>query len=127
MRTTGPIADPAALVCAWSRGLASLSPGQPPCPGFRLDDWATSLENCRRFVDEFGAEAARLGWDALTLFSVHPQAGIVRGDCCGVMMPCSYPVFELAEAYLTTHLWTSRKAKPGRCRGVTVWEFGKAA
>ncbi|WP_236728646.1 hypothetical protein [Methylobacterium sp. WSM2598] len=61
MRTTGPIADPAALVCAWSRGLASLSPGQPPCPGFRLDDWATSLENCRRFVDEFGAEAARLG------------------------------------------------------------------
>ncbi|WP_236728697.1 hypothetical protein [Methylobacterium sp. WSM2598] len=96
-------------------------------PGGRPDEWATSLENCRRFVDEFGAEAARLGWDALTLFSVHPQAGIVRGDCCGVMMPCSYPVFELAGAYLTTHLWTSRKAKPWRCRGVTVWEFGKAA
>ncbi|ACA15309.1 hypothetical protein M446_0752 [Methylobacterium sp. 4-46] len=51
----------------------------------------------------------------------------MRGDRCGVMMPCSYPVFELAEAYLTTHLWTSCKAKPGRCRGVTVWEFGKAA
>ncbi|ACA21121.1 hypothetical protein M446_6878 [Methylobacterium sp. 4-46] len=108
-----PTADPAALVSAWNHGLASLSPGQPPCPGFRPDEWGTTLETCRRFVDEFGAEAAHLGWDTLTLSSAHPQAGIVRGDWCGVMMPCSYPVFEVTEAYLKKHLWTSWKRKPG--------------
>ncbi|WFT83798.1 hypothetical protein QA634_35280 (plasmid) [Methylobacterium sp. CB376] len=104
MPTADPTADHSTFVSEWNRGLASLSPGQPPCPGFRPEDWATTLENCRRFVDEFGAEAARLGWDTILLFGVHPQAGIIRGDWSGVMMPCSYPVFEVTEAYLKKHL-----------------------
>ncbi|ACL57258.1 hypothetical protein [Methylobacterium nodulans] len=60
-------------VLAWSRGLASLSPGQPPCPGFRPDEWVETLANCRRFVDDFGPEADRLGWDTITLFGLLPQ------------------------------------------------------
>ncbi|ACA15542.1 conserved hypothetical protein [Methylobacterium sp. 4-46] len=78
-------ADPTTLVHGWNRGLASLSLGQPPCPGLRLEDWATILENCRHFVGEFSAEAAELGWDTLTLFSVRRQAGMIRGDWRGVM------------------------------------------
>ncbi|MGY2053141.1 hypothetical protein [Methylobacterium sp. JK268] len=107
-------AAPSPTALEWSRGLASLSPGQAPCPGFRPEDWATTLENCRRFVDEFGTEADRLGWDTLTLFGVHPEAGAIRGDWCGVLIPCSYPVFEVTERYLRQHHWTSWKDKPGR-------------
>lgn len=46
--------SPSPSVLDWSRSLASLSPGQAPCPGFRPEDWATTLDNCRRFVNEFG-------------------------------------------------------------------------
>ncbi|WP_018264136.1 hypothetical protein [Methylobacterium sp. WSM2598] len=48
-----------------------------------------------------------MGWDTITLFGVHPQAGIIRGDWRGVMMPYSYPVFKVADAYLKKRLWMS--------------------
>ncbi|ACL59856.1 hypothetical protein [Methylobacterium nodulans] len=64
---------PSPTILEWSRGLASLSGGQPPCPGFRPDEWVETLANCRRFVDDFGPEADRLGWDTITLFGVYDQ------------------------------------------------------
>ncbi|WP_043754126.1 hypothetical protein [Methylobacterium nodulans] len=86
------LSAPSPAVLAWSCGLASLSPGQPPCPGFRPDEWGETLANCRRFVDDFGIQAAELGWDTLTPFGVHPQHEIIRGDWSGVLMPCAYRV-----------------------------------
>ncbi|MGY2049212.1 hypothetical protein [Methylobacterium sp. JK268] len=112
---------------AWLEGLASLSPHRLPCPGFRDEEWATTLAHARRFVDEFGAEADRLGWDTLTLFGVHPEAGTIRGDWCGVLMPCSYPVHAINAFHLRKHVWTSYRLKPGRGRGVPVWAFGREA
>ncbi|ACL61791.1 hypothetical protein Mnod_7051 [Methylobacterium nodulans ORS 2060] len=62
-------ASPSPTVLEWSRGLASLSPGQPPCPGFRPDEWVETLANCRRFVDDFGPEADHeLGHEAVSRF-----------------------------------------------------------
>lgn len=113
-------------VLEWSRGLASLSPGQPPCLGFRPDEWVETLANCRRFVDDFGTEADRLGWDTLALFGVHPKSGAIRTDWCGVLMPCLYPVLEATGEFLRVHLWRCMKDKPGRGRGVVVWEFNSA-
>ncbi len=95
MPDTALSADLSPAVLEWSRGLASLSPGQPPCPGFKPEDWVETLTNARRFVDDFGAEADRLGWDTLTLFSVHPKSGVIRADWCGVLMPCLYSVREV--------------------------------
>ena len=112
-------------VLAWSRGLASLSPGQPPCPGFRPEEWVETLANCRRFVDDFGPEADRLGWDTITLFGVHPQSGVIRGDWSGVLLPCTYPVLEVRADFMRKHLWTIPRHKPGRYRGIPVWEFGR--
>ncbi|MFE1599594.1 hypothetical protein [Methylobacterium sp. ID0610] len=34
-------------VLEWSRGLASLSRGRVPRPGFRPEDWVETLSNCR--------------------------------------------------------------------------------
>ncbi|MBY0295657.1 MAG: hypothetical protein K2X71_06410 [Methylobacterium sp.] len=106
-------------------GLASLSPGQAPCPGFKPEDWVETLTNARRFVNDFGAEADWLGWDILSLFSVHPKSDAIRGDWCGVLMSCLYPVREVTAEFLRVHLWRCMKDKPGRGRGVAVWEFGR--
>ncbi|MBY0298310.1 MAG: hypothetical protein K2X71_20125 [Methylobacterium sp.] len=75
-------------------------------------------------MDDFGAQADQLGWDAVTLFGVHPTSGIRRGDWCGVLMPCGYPVRELTAEFLRVHLWRCQRNKP-RHRGVAVWEFGR--
>ena len=76
-------------------------------------------------MDDLDAGTNRLGWDTLTLFSVHPKSGAIRADCCGVLMPCLYPVREVTEEFLWVHLWRCQKDKPGRYRGVRAWEFGR--
>ncbi|ACL59838.1 hypothetical protein [Methylobacterium nodulans] len=73
-------------VLEWSRGLASLSPGQPPCPGFRPDEWAVIVSNARRFVDDFGMQAAELGWDNIMVFGCYRQHRIIRGNWTGVLL-----------------------------------------
>ena len=108
----------------WSGLKYGFELAQPPCPGFRPDEWVETLANARRFVDDFGAQADQLGWDAVTLFGVHPTSGIRRGDWCGVLMPCAYPVRELTAEFLRVHLWRCQRNKP-RHRGVAVWEFGR--
>ncbi|ACL60540.1 hypothetical protein Mnod_5710 [Methylobacterium nodulans ORS 2060] len=68
-------------VLEWSRGLASLSPGQPPCPGFRPDEWVETLANCRRFVDGFGAGVAQLGWDIIAPLWCIRNPNVIRANC----------------------------------------------
>lgn len=79
----------------------------------------------RRFVDEFGPQADALGWDTLTLFSVHPKSGAIRGDWCGVLIPCSYPMHEVTAERMRKHIWTVCKAQPVRLQSIPVWEFGR--
>ncbi|WP_407521829.1 hypothetical protein [Methylobacterium oryzisoli] len=75
-------------------------------------------------MDDFGAEADRLGWDTLSLFSVHPKSGAIRADWCGVLMPCLYPVTEVTGDFLRVQLWRCQKNKPARYQGMPVWEAG---
>lgn len=44
-------------VLAWSRGLASLSPGVVPCRGLRPDEWAETHRRCQEFVERWGMQA----------------------------------------------------------------------
>jgi hypothetical protein len=37
-------------------------------------------------LNEFGEQAAMLGWTDLDLFGVHPEVGLVRTDCSGAVM-----------------------------------------
>ena len=67
------------LALEWSRGFASLSPGQPPCPGLRPEEWRGTYERCSAFIDRFGATAAETGWDTLRLFGVSPVFGTAPG------------------------------------------------
>ena len=84
-----------ATVLQWSHGLASLSPGVPPCRGLRPDEWRQTHERCTAFVDRWGAQAHELGWDTLRLFGVGPKTGAIRGDFCGILIPASADVHEV--------------------------------
>lgn len=81
-------ADCSPAVPDGSRGLASLSPGQPFCPGFKPEDCGATLTDARRFMDHFRPEADRFGRDSLILPHVPPKSGKILADWSGVLMPC---------------------------------------
>ncbi|GJD53889.1 hypothetical protein OPKNFCMD_6668 [Methylobacterium crusticola] len=111
-------------VLAWSKGLASLSTAQPPCPNFKPDEWRETHERCADFVTRFGEQADAMGWDTITLFGVHPKHGIIRGDWTGVLMPFWADMIEVTERWIKFGKVTAWKDEPVRYRGIPVWEFG---
>ncbi|AWB24764.1 hypothetical protein DA075_07960 [Methylobacterium currus] len=115
-------------VLEWSRGLASLSPGMPPCPGLRPDEWAETHLRCQEFVERWGMQAHAAGWDTLRLFGVGPTTGTVRGDFCGILMPLSVDVHEVTPEWIKLGKWTAYRHEPVKMLGmVAVWEVGKKA
>jgi hypothetical protein len=47
--------------------------------------WSLFVRDARRFLAEWGAEAARLGWSAEDIFGVHPMAPEARYDVMGIV------------------------------------------
>lgn len=109
----------------WHSGLAELSADQPPCPGYRSDEWPRTLSRALAFLDTFGPQAEALGWTAARLFGVHPTAGIVRVDACGALvLPISGEVRAITATEIRFGHLTHRE-KPGQPQGVPWWEFGR--
>lgn len=107
----------------WHSGLAALSPDQPPCPGYRSDEWPRTLSRALAFLDTFGPQAEALGWTAARLFGVHPIAGIVRVDACGALvLPISGEVRAITATEIRFGHLTHRE-KPGQPAGVPWWEL----
>ena len=107
----------------WRAGLAELSPDQPPCPGYRSDEWPRTLSRALAFLDTFGPPAEALGWTAARLFGVHPTAGIVRVDACGALvLPISGEVRAITATEIRFGHLTHRE-KPGQPAGVPWWEL----
>ena len=48
--------------------------------------WSQFVRDARRFLEEWGAEAARLGWSAEDVFGVHPLAPDARYDVMGIVL-----------------------------------------
>ncbi|AWB20782.1 hypothetical protein DA075_07495 [Methylobacterium currus] len=63
-----------------SRGLASLSPSAPPCPGQRPDEWAETHRRCGAFVARSGARCGVGHAEAV-------RGGPVTGTVCGWTRP----------------------------------------
>lgn len=94
-------------VLEWSKGLASLSPGGPLCPGLRPDEWAETHRRCQEFVERWGTQTHAAGWDTLRLFGVGPETGAVRDDFCGNLIPCSADVREVTAEWIKLGKWTA--------------------
>jgi len=69
----------------WAEGFARLDLASPP-KGFDKRRWRTLIDDGGKFLDRWGAEAARLGWSALDVFGAHPIAPAVRYDAAGLVL-----------------------------------------
>lgn len=110
-------------VLEWSRDLASLSPGVVPCRGLREAEWAETHRRCTEFVERWGMQAHAAGWDMLRLFGVGPVTGALRGDYCGILIPCSADVHELTPEWIRLGRWTCYRHQPVKQPGMMpIWE-----
>ena len=66
----------------WGQGVADLLAMVPPAsyPG-----WSVLREDAYRFLSGWAAQAHRLGWTALDLFSIHHTHPLARLDCMGLV------------------------------------------
>jgi hypothetical protein len=68
----------------WARHISLLKTGEPRL-GMSPLHWSQFVRDARRFLAEWGAEAARLGWSAEDIFGVHPLAPEARYDVMGIV------------------------------------------
>lgn len=61
------IAEGTGVPIAWAEGFAALDRSWPVA-GFTREQWRQVIDDGGRFLDRWGAEAARLGWRAVDVF-----------------------------------------------------------
>lgn len=83
------------LADSWRIGVCSLPDDRVPCPGMlwreagpngREGVWRHVRRAMLAFLDEWGADAARLGWSTEALFGVHRLAAAYRSDSTGALV-----------------------------------------
>ena len=79
------IAMPNDVPEAWMQGISDL-PVMPPHPAWTDDGWKVLQQDALRVLQDWAAQAHRLGWEALDLFGVHPTKPTVRMDCMGLVL-----------------------------------------
>lgn len=68
------IAEGSGAPYGWAEAFASLDRAQPVA-GYSLGQWRQLIDDGGRFLDEWGAEAARLGWRAVDVFGIVRSLG----------------------------------------------------
>lgn len=68
---------------AWAEHFARLEQDGPP-GDFSPTRWQAALDGALAFLDQWGAEAHRLGWDVSEVFGLHSTAPAARVDCRGL-------------------------------------------
>jgi hypothetical protein len=74
-----------AAVSVWTEGFARLDLAVPH-PDFSPSWWRAIVKDGGRFLEVWAPEAARLGWQAIDLFGVHPIAPAARFDAMGLVL-----------------------------------------
>ena len=107
----------------WREGFAKLSPTNPPCPGFRAEDWRVIHANAKEFLETRGSEAAGMGWSGLSLFGVHGAVGAANPSACGALMMGADPAEKITTEWIS--FGRTRYYCDARQHGaVLVWRFG---
>ena len=57
-----------------------------PLEGFGPARWDQLIQDGLRFINQWGDQAAFLGWTDEDLFGVHPSAPAYRFDCMGLVL-----------------------------------------
>lgn len=117
------MSDLPSAVASWRDQIERLPEHASPCRYLLPAKWAAMRGNCLAFVDQFGAEAYRLGWSAPQLFGLHPENGTLRVDYCGVLMVNDRPVVGVEDTRIVFDRFSGYRTKPGQVWGIPVWEF----
>jgi hypothetical protein len=57
------------------------------CPAdIRPDRWRQAIIDAGLFLEQWGAQAASLGWNTLDVFGAHPTHPLQRLDCVGLIL-----------------------------------------
>jgi hypothetical protein len=122
------IEESAIAVQAWVEAFAILDPAVP-LRGHSARVWQQLIADGHRFLDVWGAEAARLGWGTLDLFGVHPGAPAARYDVMGLIpMVRGGEVIAIEPTRATTRMPSGglltylRRPQPG---AVPIWNWGR--
>ena len=102
-----------------------MKPTTAPCPGLTGPRWEKMRGSAIAFLDEFGDEAAALGWTKAELFGVRRTAGFIRVDHCGALMISGERVRAIETDKISFGMTTYYRNLPGRPVGVPVWEVGR--
>jgi len=87
-RTRDPVDRAAAVVLAWSKGLARLDRTRPP-PGVPLCRWALFIDDCRRFLSsEAATRAAIFGWSSGDIFGCDARQPLAQSGNLGLLWFC---------------------------------------
>jgi len=76
--TSGSVVD------EWRNALSSLAGNVAPA-AFSEARWQQLIDDGHAFLDQWGEQAARLGWTADDIFGVHPAAPAARFDAIGIV------------------------------------------
>ena len=79
------IAVPDGVPDSWAQGICDLLV-MPPHPAWKDDGWKVLQQDALWFLQDWAAQANRLGWEALDLFGAHPAAPAARLDSKGLVL-----------------------------------------
>ena len=81
----------------WVQGVANLLAAPAPM-AWKAEAWKVLQDDALAFLQQWAAQAHRLGWAGLDLFGVHPTAPVARLDGMGlVVLLQGRPVVALTE------------------------------
>jgi hypothetical protein len=96
----------------------------------RPDRWRRAIIDAGRFLDQWGAQAAALGWGTLDIFGAHPTHPLQRLDCVGlILLLHDAEVVAITSASACTRTYRGgtlsyyRRPRPG---AVPLWELADA-
>ena len=115
----------------WTTGLNVLL--TLPCPeGITPARWHRLLDNARDFIEQWGDQAAALGWSTADIFGVNQVKPFRRYDAAGLIwLLVGRPVVALTETSATIECptgqrLTCRRKQPGEVRAADqcmLWEL----
>ena len=116
--------DPLPLEAAeWRKAFGALRPTSPPCRYVNPTAWANIHEACSDFIEQFGADAVRMGWTAIELFGVHPKHGLLRVDWCGAMITGGHKAIGIEPNRILFGNVSGYRNVAGAPSGIPIWEF----
>lgn len=108
---------------AWHQGFLKLSPTNPPCPGFRADEWREIHARAKTFFDGHDLEAAGKGWDGISLFGVHSVVGAANVSASGALMMPGGAIGAITREWISFGQNRYYRSAPQQS-AVLVWRFG---